>query len=63
MRYVFAHAVIGAAALLGFGLCGASAQTYGVDYLAFQGTGVILDNPTSATCQTKNFNFGSTFTI
>jgi hypothetical protein len=38
-----------------------SAQVYGTDYLAFRGEGVVLDNPTSAGCQSQNINFGTTF--
>jgi hypothetical protein len=51
------------AAVLGVGFADARAQTYGVDYLSFQGAGVVLDNPTSAACQSVNVNYGSTFIV
>lgn len=35
----------------------------GVTYQAFQGTLVVLDNPTSATCQAHNINFSDTYFV
>src|SRR3954453_15441817 len=46
-----------------FHVNGAKAQTYGTDYVAFEGRGVVLDNPPSAACQSIGVAFGSVFTI
>ena len=62
-NFSYIQAVAGAAALFGVGLGDARAQVYGTDYLAFQGTAVVLDNPTSAACQANNINFNKTYTI
>lgn len=43
---------------------GAHAQpVYFTDYVTFKGEGTILDNPTSAACQSIGFNFGTRFTV
>ena len=56
--------VIGAALLLWLGVADARAQAvYGTDYLSFDGVGVVLDNPTSAACQSINVNFNSTYRV
>jgi hypothetical protein len=62
-NWIFLTGALVSAAVFGATLSDARAQTYGVDYLSFQGTGVVLDNPTSAACQSVSVNFGSTFII
>jgi hypothetical protein len=62
-KWKFCSGILGAALVMWFGLADARAQTYGVDFLSFQGIGVVLDNPTSATCQSIGVNYGDTFTI
>jgi hypothetical protein len=62
-NWKFASCILAAALVVWFGPAGARAQTYGVDYLSFQGTGVVLDNPTSAACQSVNVNYGSTYIV
>jgi hypothetical protein len=49
MRFVFRLSCLMFFSLASF--AGAQAQVYGTDYLSFEGTAVILDNPTSAACQ------------
>jgi hypothetical protein len=49
------------AVLLFFNLSDARAQVYGTDYLSFEGSLYILDNPTSAVCQSRGFNYGQEF--
>jgi hypothetical protein len=44
------------------GLANAKAQE-GVTFQAFQGSIFILDNPTSATCQAHNVNFGDIYGV
>jgi hypothetical protein len=62
-KWICLTRVLATAVVFGAALSDARAQTYGVDYLSFQGTGVVLDNPTSTACQSVNVNFGSTFII
>jgi len=45
------------------GTSSVSAQTYGTDYLSFRGEGIILDNPTTAACQSIGINFNSNFSV
>jgi hypothetical protein len=56
LKRKFFSGALGAALVLWLGLADTRAQTYGVDYLSFQGTGVVLDNPTSPACQSINVN-------
>jgi hypothetical protein len=47
--------------LLFLNLSDARAQVYGTDYLTFEGSLYILDNPTSTICQSKGFNYGNEY--
>jgi hypothetical protein len=48
----------------GVALCCATAGAQeGTTWLTFQGTLFILDNPTSATCASKNVNFGNIYEV
>jgi hypothetical protein len=51
------------ATALGLASSPVQAQVYGTDYLSFQGTGIVLDNPTSAACQSIGVNYGDTYTV
>jgi hypothetical protein len=44
-----------------FGFVDAQAQTYGTDYLSFEGALYVLDNPTSGACQSHGINFGDAY--
>jgi hypothetical protein len=41
----------------------AVAQTYNTDYISFEGTLVVLDNPTSAGCQAANVNYNDQYRV
>jgi hypothetical protein len=49
--------------VLGFGMTGAGAQTYGTDFITFKGYGKIIDNPTNATCQGAGINTGTRYIV
>jgi hypothetical protein len=46
-------------------LCSANAvaQTYNTDYISFEGTLVVLDNPTSAGCQADGINYNDQYRV
>ena len=41
----------------------ARAQTYGTDYISFEGVLVVLDNPTSSTCQADDVYYNYTYRV
>jgi hypothetical protein len=61
MLNIYRKVVLSSLSTVLIGLAGAHAQE-GVTFQAFQGTLVVLDNPTSATCQAHNVNFADFYT-
>jgi hypothetical protein len=45
------------------GLAGAQAQVYGTDYISFEGTAVVLDNPTSPACQADGIHYNDQYRV
>jgi hypothetical protein len=54
-----------ASSVFALALCSgnAGAQTYGTDYLSFEGVLVILDNPTSAACQADGISYNNQYRV
>jgi hypothetical protein len=48
---------------LALSLAEAGAQTYGTDYISFEGVLVVLDNPTSSGCQSDGINYDNQYRV